>query len=216
VNGALLQPDGQRALSWSADNTLRLWDLATGQQIGPAMVHDDAVLGVRLLDGQRALSWSADKTLRLWNLATGQQIGPAMTREDKILGALVLAHSGRALSWSADHMLRLWDLATGRQIGSAMPHDAVIKGALLLSDGQRALSWSDDKTLRLWNINWPTANNLVELGCRLVEHDEATDDKELQHNHGLSAFAERYGIKLEDPICQPGVAIPSPTWSISQ
>jgi WD40 repeat protein len=27
VNGALLLPDGRRALSWSPDNTLRLWDL---------------------------------------------------------------------------------------------------------------------------------------------------------------------------------------------
>jgi WD40 repeat protein len=29
-----------RILSWSRDNTLRLWDAATGQQIGPAMKHD--------------------------------------------------------------------------------------------------------------------------------------------------------------------------------
>jgi WD40 repeat protein len=27
VSGALLLPDGRRALSWSDDRTLRLWDL---------------------------------------------------------------------------------------------------------------------------------------------------------------------------------------------
>ncbi|TBB37144.1 hypothetical protein ELH44_37875, partial [Rhizobium ruizarguesonis] len=62
-------PDGARVLSWSADKTLRLWNLTTGQQIGPAMQHDDAVYGALLMpDGARVLSWSADKTLRLWNL----------------------------------------------------------------------------------------------------------------------------------------------------
>ena len=32
MNGALLLPDGKRALSWSSDWTLRLWDLAATQE----------------------------------------------------------------------------------------------------------------------------------------------------------------------------------------
>ena len=35
VWGALLTGDEDRILSWSEDNTLRLWDAATGQPIGP-------------------------------------------------------------------------------------------------------------------------------------------------------------------------------------
>jgi len=36
VVGAILTKADGRILSWSADNTLRLWDAATRQQIGPA------------------------------------------------------------------------------------------------------------------------------------------------------------------------------------
>ncbi|MBY3213462.1 WD40 repeat domain-containing protein [Rhizobium laguerreae] len=69
VGGALLAPDGSRALSWSDDETLRLWDLASGQQMGPAMQHDASVNGALLTpDGSRALSRSDDETLRLWNI----------------------------------------------------------------------------------------------------------------------------------------------------
>ena len=83
VNGALLTKDETRILSWSEDNTLRLWDAATGQQIGPAMKHDDSVSGALLTkDETRILSWSQDHTVRLWDVATGQQIGPAMKHDD--------------------------------------------------------------------------------------------------------------------------------------
>ena len=50
--------------------TLRLWDTATGTQIGPAMRHDDSVSGTLFSrDDRRILSWSTDRTLRLWNAA---------------------------------------------------------------------------------------------------------------------------------------------------
>ena len=66
VNGALLSRDETRILSWSRDKTVRLWDMATGRQIGPAMTHDDDVNGALLSrDETRILSWSRDKTVRL-------------------------------------------------------------------------------------------------------------------------------------------------------
>ena len=40
VTGAVAERDESRILSWSGDNTLRLWDAATGKQIGPSMQHD--------------------------------------------------------------------------------------------------------------------------------------------------------------------------------
>ena len=79
VNGALFSRDESRILSWSGDKTLRLWDAATGAQIGPAMKHDGSVNGALFSrDESRILSWSGDNTLRLWDAATGAQIGPAM------------------------------------------------------------------------------------------------------------------------------------------
>ena len=66
--GASYSWNERRILSWSNGNTLRLWDAATGQQIGPAMKHDDQVNGAVLTkDERRILSWSSDNTLRLWD-----------------------------------------------------------------------------------------------------------------------------------------------------
>jgi WD40 repeat protein len=109
VNGALLMKDERRILSWSADDTLRLWDAATGQQIGPAMKHDGVLGALLTKDERRILSWSADGTVRLWDAATGQQIAPAMKHDDLVVGALLTKDERRILSWSIDHTLRLWD-----------------------------------------------------------------------------------------------------------
>ena len=68
VYSVAFSPDGQRIVSGSADNTVRLWDADTGQPIGdPLTGHTDAVESVAFgPDGKRIVSGSADKTLRLW------------------------------------------------------------------------------------------------------------------------------------------------------
>ncbi|KAG2074409.1 hypothetical protein BDR04DRAFT_1071309 [Suillus decipiens] len=57
--------------------TVRLWDVATGQQVGePLWGHTDLVLSVSFSpDGTRIVTGSWDKTVRLWDVATGQQVG---------------------------------------------------------------------------------------------------------------------------------------------
>ena len=62
-------PDGKRIVSASRDNTLRLWDVHTGQSIGePLQGHQSPVLSVAFSpDGNRIISASWDQTLRLWD-----------------------------------------------------------------------------------------------------------------------------------------------------
>jgi len=152
VRGALLNRDESRIVSWSYDHILRLWDIATGRQIGRSMMHDSDVLGVRLsADNTRILSWSGDKTVRLWDAATGEQIGAPMRHESSVWGALFNRDETRILSWTYDgDGVRLWDIASRRQLGLTMGHDKQVYGALFNRDETRILSWSYDNTLRLW------------------------------------------------------------------
>ena len=109
VEGALVLPDG-RALSWSTEATLRLWDLEAGTGV-PLEGHVGWVHGALVLPDGRALSWSWDGTLRLWDLEAGTGV-PLEGHGAWVQGALVLP-DGRALSWSLDATLRLWDLEAG-------------------------------------------------------------------------------------------------------
>jgi WD40 repeat protein len=62
-------PDSKRALSASYDQSLRLWDVATGKEIRRFDGHTNWVTSVDYSpDGRFALTGSSDKTMRLWRL----------------------------------------------------------------------------------------------------------------------------------------------------
>jgi WD40 repeat protein len=69
VTGLAFSPDGKRALSASYDQSIRLWDVATGKEIRRFDGHTNWVTSVVCSsDGRFALSGSSDKTIRLWRL----------------------------------------------------------------------------------------------------------------------------------------------------
>jgi len=185
VEGALLLPDDKRLLSWSSGETLLLWDLDEGQQIGKLAGHKNDVNGALLLPGgQRALSWGTDGTLRRWDLNTCRQVGKPLAGHKGVVYRVLLLPGGKqALSWSEDSTLRVWDLESGRQIGQPLAgHEADVNGALLLPGGRQALSWSHDRTLRMWNLKTGK-----QVGKPLIGHEDHRDDKD-REDHIIGAL----------------------------
>ncbi len=78
-------PDGRPvAVTGSDDDTVRVWDLTTGTQIGaPLTGHTSSVRAVAaraLPDGRPvAVTASDDDTVRVWDLTTGTQLGNTLT-----------------------------------------------------------------------------------------------------------------------------------------
>jgi WD40 repeat protein len=69
VSSVACSLDGRSVLSGSLDDTLKLWDVATGNEIRTLAGHTNTVLSVAFSpDGKTALSGSADNTLKLWDV----------------------------------------------------------------------------------------------------------------------------------------------------
>ena len=155
INSVTFSPDGKRALSGSGryGDSLRLWDLATGQTLKTVTGKALQVTSVTFSpDGKRALWGSLDGTVRLWDLASGQTL---LTLKGHTGGVRSVAFSpvgSRALSVSEDKTLRLWDLATGQTLVTLKGHTGDINSVVFSPDGTRALSGSNDWTLRLWDL----------------------------------------------------------------
>ena len=65
--------DGRLALSGSADRTVKVWDLTSGQELRTLAGHAREVSSVAVsADGRLALSGSYDRTVKVWDLNSGQ------------------------------------------------------------------------------------------------------------------------------------------------
>jgi len=127
-------PDGKTLASGNDDSTVRLWDVATHQQIGaPLTGPSGRVESVAFSrDGQTLAGGSDDGTVRLWDVATHQQIGSPLTSLSSSVFSVVFSRDGKTLAiGSADGTVRLRDVAylTGivqylcTSVGRSLTHD---------------------------------------------------------------------------------------------
>ncbi len=67
IYGVAFSPDGQTVASASTDDTIKLWDVASGQALRRFSGHRDGVLAVAFSpDGKTLIPASDDGTMKLW------------------------------------------------------------------------------------------------------------------------------------------------------
>lgn len=110
---AVFSPDGLRVLSAGGDKTMRLWDTATGKELG-ALVHADQVRDVAFSsDGRLALTASVDGVVRLWDAATRRELHRFTGHRVEVNAVSFSPDGRRAVSASRDKTVRLWELPNG-------------------------------------------------------------------------------------------------------
>ncbi|GAB4348406.1 MAG: hypothetical protein Fur0042_15220 [Cyanophyceae cyanobacterium] len=71
VNSAQFSPDGQTVVSASADNTVKLWDASSGEELKTLNGHSGSVRSATFSpDGTRVVSAASDGTVKLWRVET--------------------------------------------------------------------------------------------------------------------------------------------------
>ena len=114
-----MTPDGQRAVSASDDQTLRVWDLRSGCELRILTGHATWINAVAVTpDGQRAVSASFDNTLKVWDLASGRELRTLIGHARAVSAEAVTPDGRRVVSASDDHMVKLWELETGEVLAT--------------------------------------------------------------------------------------------------
>ena len=146
---AVAVAEGRVVSGGSADETLRMWDLASGQSLQVAEGHMGWVTAVAVAEG-RVVSGSVDETLRVWDLASGLVVSTSFEGHTEIGDGGSGGRGAGGLRLRPTETLRVWDLASGR-----CPH--VLEGhtdevtAVAVAEG-RVVSGSRDQTLRVWDL----------------------------------------------------------------
>ncbi|KAI6534177.1 hypothetical protein MCOR10_002449 [Pyricularia oryzae] len=113
VHSVAFSADGHKLASASYDNTVKLWDPATGVCTATLEGHSNWVNSVAFsADGHKLASASDDGTVKLWDPATGVCTATLDGHSDSVHSVAFSADGHKLASASADGTVKLWDPAT--------------------------------------------------------------------------------------------------------
>jgi WD40 repeat protein len=156
VVAVAVTPDGKKVVSGSADQTLRVWDLESGQCLATFEGHTGGVQAVAVTpDGKMIVSSSVDMTLKVWDLESGQCIFNLIGHSGYGGGLAITPDGKKVVSGSGDKTLKVWDLESGQCLSTLKGHTQSISlwGVAVTPDGRNIISGSNDDTIKVWDLS---------------------------------------------------------------
>jgi WD40 repeat protein len=168
VHGILFAPGGKRLLSWSADGTAAVWDLATGSLATDLMRHAGPVNHAALSpDGTRFVTASKDGFVRLWDPRRTTLIGAPRTHDGPVKRVVFSPDGSRFASASnigrlGDGAVKVWDARTGNLLVAPIYHPRGADQLAFHPDGTQIAIGSRHHEVAVWDLR-PRAMRPMEL-----------------------------------------------------
>jgi hypothetical protein len=166
VDRIALSPDGRLLVSGALDRTVRIWDVATGQELR-RMDHPDTVHHVAFApDGRTVASACMDRVARVWDVTTGQEVRQFVGHQARVWG-VVFTPDGRSLcTASDDRTARVWDVTTGQELRRFEGYGDTVNSVAVSPDGRLLLVTSWDRTARTYDLGTGAEVRRVNPGWR--------------------------------------------------
>ena len=150
-----LTPNGDRALSVHYDETLHIWDVATGKHVRKISTGNSARLWLPTFspNGKHVLIGDNEGRLNMWDISTGTHIKTFHSRSSMPVIYTVISPNGKYALSTRGAGLTLWDINTGKDL-TRFPVVFKSNAVAFSPCGEYALSGADySGTAKLWKIS---------------------------------------------------------------
>ena len=151
---AAFSRDGTKLATGGDDGNVRLWEVATEQEIGAPMSSGLAKVEAVAFspDGATVAAGSSDGTVQLWDATSQHEVGTTMTAGPAAIRALAFGPGGKVLAAGGeDGDVRLWDTATQSQPGATMATGAAVAALSFSRNGTTLATAEGDGRTELWS-----------------------------------------------------------------
>lgn len=148
----LMQLSDGRIASGSNDETIKIWNVSTGECEKTFTGHDNDGFPLIQLSDRRIASGCNNKTINIWNVNTGACDMRLKGHSNSVRTLIQLSGSdGRIASGSVDNTIKIWNVNSGVCEMTLTGHSELVGCIIQLLDG-RIASGSDDRTIKIWNV----------------------------------------------------------------
>jgi WD40 repeat protein len=150
VTAVRFSEDGKKIISGSDDNTIRQWDIESGNEEQKIVLTDGYTDRLAIsTDGKVAASGWGD-TIKIWDIPNTKVVQILKTR----LGfgqPMTFSADGKKLFYSHLETIYEAEIATGSILQKYTGHKEGVKSLDVSQDEKYLLSSAQDKTIKLWN-----------------------------------------------------------------
>lgn len=193
VYAVAFSPDGKLAASGGADNTIIVWDLATGAAQKTLAGHTAQVYSVAFSpDGKQLISGSGDKNVTLWDLAEGKALKSFAGAQDAVYQVAFAPGGTQVLGAGVDKLIHLWDIAAGNEVRTFAGAPDEIYGLAISPSGKRLATSGYGGSLVIWDFDAakPLHQQNLSFGAYSVAYNPSGAQVVVANNDGKAYLVD--------------------------